>query len=261
MDHETIRKIIDTIEEVGYCVLPSVLSTDEADGMRRVIDTLRQREGRLAAEVALDGNDEGLKAHGPIQVGHQRVVHIAAKHRAFLELLCHPVPLAIWERMLGADCICSTWTSNTVLPKGGKRHWHVDHPYWTMVPPFPAEPLTGQTIWCLDDFTEDNGATRFIPGSHRHTWLPDHARDQVQDGDVVVAPRGSVILAHGACWHSMGRNESDAPRTAVFGRFARSYIIPQEEMRLQLAGFESPSALVQRLFGANQYLPSKGIPY
>lgn len=246
MRESTIEAVAEAICDVGYVVLPSVLPDAQAAEFGRIVDELREREPRGDAQ----------------ELGHHRVLHIAAKHRAFVDLLCHPVVMQVWARILGPDFICSTWSSNTVLPNAGSRYWHVDHPYWTIAPPYPVEPaLTGQTIWCLDAFTADNGATLFIPGSHEREYMPEHLGNYDHEGVVVEAPRGSVILAHGACWHSMGINRTGTPRTAIFGRYARSFIIPQEEMKLQLRAIESPSPLVERLLGASQYVPQKGFPY
>jgi ectoine hydroxylase-related dioxygenase (phytanoyl-CoA dioxygenase family) len=189
-------------------------------------------------------------------------LHLAAKHEAFLDLMCHPLTIAVCQSYLGEDFVCSTWTSNTALPGADLTYWHVDHPYWTIAPPYPVEPpLTAHTIWCLDEFSEDNGATKFIPGSHRRTHLPDHNGDYDDEGVTVEAPVGSVIFAHGACWHSAGRNTTDASRTAIFGRYARSFIVTQEDMRGQLTAIASPSPLVERLLGAKQYVPQRGLPY
>jgi ectoine hydroxylase-related dioxygenase (phytanoyl-CoA dioxygenase family) len=241
-----VGAIARAIEEVGYCVVPAVVPPEQADALRAILDQLRVREARADAAA----------------LGHHRVLHIAAKDRQLLELMCHPLVLAVWERLLGPDFVCSTWSANTVLPLAGKTYWHVDHPYWTIAPPYQVDPiLTGQTIWCLDDFTASNGATRFIPGSHRRGHMPAHEADHDHEGVTLAAPRGSVILAHGACWHSMGRNETERPRTAIFGRYARSFIVLQEDMRQQLAALTSPSPLVRRLLGGEQYVPQRGFPY
>jgi ectoine hydroxylase-related dioxygenase (phytanoyl-CoA dioxygenase family) len=151
------------------------------------------------------------------------------------------------------------------MPRSGRtscRPITPDHPYWTIAPPYPVAPaLSGQTIWCLDDFTHDNGATRFIPGSHRRPHLPEDNGDYDAEGVTIEACLGSVILAHGACWHSMGKNRTDAPRTGIFGRYARSCIVPQEDMKLQLVAIQNPSPLVERLLGLRRYVPQKGFPY
>lgn len=246
MHAETVKHIADAIDEYGWCVVPSVLDPDTARVLREVVDVLRQSEPRP---------DVG-------DLGHHRVLHLAAKHPAFVDLMCHPLPLAVWDRMLGPDFVCSTWTANTLQPRAKVTYWHVDHPYWTIAPPYPVEPLlAGQTIWCLDDFSKANGATKFITGSHRRTQAPEHDGDYDHEATTVEAAAGSLILAHGACWHSMGHNTTDVPRTAIFGRYARSFIILQEDMQRQLAAVESPSRLVRRLLGAEQYVPQRGFPY
>lgn len=238
--------ILDAVEEYGFCVVPSVLPREQANQLRIIVDQLREHEAQP---------DGGC-------LGHQRVLHLAVKHPAFLALMCHPTTMAIYEKYLGQDFICSTWTSNTALPYADLTYWHVDHPYWTIAPPYPVDPpLTAHAIWCLDDFTADNGATKFIPRSHRRSKLPEHNGDYDHEGVTVEAPAGSLIVAHGATWHSAGRNATDRPRTAIFGRFARCFIIPQEDMKSQLAAIRDPSPLVQRLFGKKQYTPQGGLPY
>ncbi len=246
MRPERIDAIAEAIATHGFCVLPGLLPAALADRLRGLLDDLRAREPR--ADVA--------------ELGHHRVLHLAAKHPLFVQLMCHPVPMAVWARLLGSDFVCSTWTSNTVMPRAGKSYWHVDHPYWTMAAPYPVDlMLTGQTIWCLDDFSAENGATKFVPGSHRRPHLPEHEADHDFEAVTIEAPRGSLILGHGACWHSVGENGTDAPRTGIFGRYARSFIVLQEEMKLQLPAIERPSPVVERLLGAHQYVPQKGFPY
>ena len=62
--------------------------------------------------------------------------------------------------------ICSTWSANTAYPGYEKYGWHPDYPYWWINQPWPLDKVCGQTIWLLDDFTEENGGTGFMPGSH-----------------------------------------------------------------------------------------------
>jgi ectoine hydroxylase-related dioxygenase (phytanoyl-CoA dioxygenase family) len=241
-----VEQTLTAMDEYGFCVIPGLLPNDEATGLRKIIDQLRERESKP------DGG----------QLGHQRVLHLAAKHPAFVALMCHPVTVAVYERYLGVDFVCSTWTTNTSLPDADLTYWHVDHPYWTIAPPYPVDPaLTAHAIWCLDEFSESNGATKFISGSHRRTNLPQHNGNYDHEGVSVEAPAGSLIVAHGAIWHSAGRNSSGQPRTAIFGRYARSFVVPQEDMKCQLGVIENPSPLVERLLGKNRYFPQRELPY
>jgi ectoine hydroxylase-related dioxygenase (phytanoyl-CoA dioxygenase family) len=62
--------------------------------------------------------------------------------------------------------------------------------------------LSAATIWAINDFTADNGATVVIPGSHR---LDDHRKPTDADERVsVVMPAGSVVFFVGTLWHGGG---------------------------------------------------------
>jgi ectoine hydroxylase-related dioxygenase (phytanoyl-CoA dioxygenase family) len=241
-----LRSILATLDEHGFCVVPSVLSRVEAGRLSRIVLDLQEAEARPDAD----------------HLGHRRVLHLLAKHPVFVELMCHPLTMAVQEAYLGPDFVCSTWSSNCALPGSNLTYWHVDHPYWTIAPPYPVDPpLTGHTIWCLTDLTEVTGGTKFIKGSHRRMHLPEHNGDYDHEGYSPDAPAGSVIFAHGACWHSAGHNRSEQPRVAIFARYARSFVIPQEDLKQQRTALDRPSELVQRLMGAKQYVPQRGYPY
>lgn len=251
-----VNATLDAVNEFGFCVIPNVLPPDRTAALRCVVDEVRERESPQAVG-RVNVNDHASRADG-----HQRVLHLVEKHPAFVDLMCHPLAMAIYSRYLGSDFVCSTWTCNTALPGADLTYWHVDHPYWTIAPPYPVEPpLTAHAIWCLDDFSERNGATKVVPGSHRRTHLPEDNGNYDPEGVTIEAPTGSLIVAHGAIWHSAGCNTTTQPRTAVFGRFARSFMVLQEDMKRQLQAIPSPTPLVERLLGKNQYVPRPGLPY
>lgn len=246
MEAALLARITWALDEHGYCVVPRLLRPDIAERLRELLDRLRALEPRPDVE----------------ELGHHRVLHLPVKHQAFIDLLCHPLALAVSEAYLGADFICSSITANTVVPHADPRYWHVDHPYWAIAQPYPVQPaLSWQAIWCLDDYAADNGATEVIPGSHRRPCLPVHDADHSFESRPIEAPLGSLILTHGALWHSMGRNDTDAPRTAVLVKYARSFVIPQEDMQRQLELLGETTPLVRRLFCADQYIPQRGFPY
>lgn len=237
-----IDAILRAIDDRGFCVVPSVISTDEADHARELIG------GMLAAE-----HNEQVA-----QSCHQRVFHIAVKHRMFLDLMCHPLVVAVWKKYLGEDVICSTWSSNTMHPGQASYDWHADYPYWSITPPWPAGNFTGQTIWMLDDFTEENGATGVVPYSHRklHPPTPEEKRAPRNDCEFATGIRGSVVFLHGAFWHSGRPNLTAKSRTGLLGMYLRPFCVPMENMRAQLAQIDSPSDIAKQLLGANQRQPS-----
>jgi len=242
----TVERIVSTMDDVGYCVVPNVLSREDASALADIVLALQANEARD------DTSD----------LGHCRVLHLLAKHPVFVQLLAHSLVVAVNESYLGPDCVCSTFSSNCAMSGADLSYWHCDHPYWTIAPPYQVDPpLTAHTIWCLTDLTEEAGGTKFVPGSHRRPFLPEHEGDYDHEGQTPHAPAGSIIFAHGATWHSAGHNQSNDPRIGIFVRYARSFMIPQEDMQAQLVAIEDPSSLVRRLMGADQYVPQRGYPY
>ncbi len=230
------------ISERGYCFLPSVIAPAEAD------------EARMALEPLLDeeATDEirGAKT--------QRVGGIAYKHPIFADLLAHPLIVSIWQKYLDDDAvICSTWSANTAYPGFDKYGWHPDYPYWWINQPWPLEKVCGQTIWLLDDFTEENGGTGFMPGSHLKGHSPPREWNEhwPPDARILTGLRGSALVFHGALWHSARPNRSDQARSALLGMYTRPFFLTQEDMLAQLDKVENPSAMVRQLMGAERHQP------
>ena len=96
-----VDRIIAEIEERSYCIIPSVISPEEADEARVIL-------GRSAG----GGGDRRFSRAAKTQ----RVGGIAVKHPIFVELMAHPLIVAIWKKYLDDDVICSTWTANTSYP-------------------------------------------------------------------------------------------------------------------------------------------------
>jgi len=80
-------------------------------------------------------------------------------------------------------------------------------------------------IIMVDEFRSDNGATRFVPGSHNWPTIPD---DPIKDPDadherqlLACGPAGSVILYNGSVWHGLSANQTSEPRRSIQGAFIR----------------------------------------
>lgn len=243
---ERVERTLEEIRERGFTVVPDLLSTDEAERLRLAVE-----------EIVLAEAPE--KRHA---TGHQRGLLLAVKNRIFLEPLCHPFVLAVWRRYLGEDVICSSLSSNTLWPGCTEQYWHVDYPHWTMAEPYPTFPLAAQTLWMLDDFTEDNGATAAIPGSHLRDRLPRLESGWTDEAVILTGRKGSAIMADGGFWHTPRPNRTDRFRSTLLVKYIRSFCIPQEDMRYQLSRIDDPPEEVRHLFGETQYEPTRpGDPY
>jgi ectoine hydroxylase-related dioxygenase (phytanoyl-CoA dioxygenase family) len=241
-----LEEISKALEDPGVCVVKDVLPCAVVDGLAQVLEQIRAQEWR--------------SVHA--KTGHQRVLDIAVKHRGFSALLEHPLMLAVWRRYLGSDMVCSTWSANVIFPDAGEVYWHCDHPYWTIDEPYVVSiPLTGQAIWMLDDFKEESGATAFVPNSHRIPHLPRLGSSWTDDAVFACGSRGSVILAAGALWHTSTANRSKKQRAALLARYARGFIVTQEDMVGQLNEIANPSDNLVQLLGGKRYRPQRGFPY
>src|SRR3954453_16842996 len=94
----------------------------------------------------------------------------------------------------------------------------------------PHRPTVCNSMWALTDFTEANGATRIIPGSH----LRDHNPDYGAPYDSIAAemPKGAVLVWHGSLWHGGGANTTGERRVGVAMNYCAGYIRQQENQQL-----------------------------
>ncbi|NJR74373.1 MAG: hypothetical protein HC773_13405, partial [Scytonema sp. CRU_2_7] len=106
---------------------------------------------------------------------------------------------------------------------------HVDYPYWTMKPPFPTYPIMEvQVIWMVEDFTEENGAPLFTPGSQKLCSPPDLVHFS-KTAEKVTGKAGSVVVSHGLCWHDTSVNATEKPRVSILGNYGPKFVRPLED--------------------------------
>ncbi|MCH2662390.1 phytanoyl-CoA dioxygenase family protein [bacterium] len=206
------------LDEEGYVVIPEVLSVAE-------IASYRARLLELAAAERADGSG---RVHSEGRGQHVR--WLVNKGREFERLVAHPRVVPYFEHLLGPDYTLSTLTSNLIYPGAADHPFHIDNALSAMPEPLPSFPMFVNSLWLLDDFTPENGGTRFVPGSHR--WLqkppPAGAPQALGHPDEVRlrAPAGSVFLFNGATWHATGSNETDEARVCLICFCCRSFLKP-----------------------------------
>ncbi len=96
--------------------------------------------------------------------------------------------------------------------------------------PFPkGYEVQLNTLWAMDDFTEENGATRVIPGSNHYD---DKLRFRHQDTEGAEMERGSVFLYTGSVYHGGGANQSDAVRMGLNVTYNLGFLRQEENQYL-----------------------------
>jgi ectoine hydroxylase-related dioxygenase (phytanoyl-CoA dioxygenase family) len=204
------------LEDLGLCVLPSVLSGGDASNLRELALTLatERRQGGL-----WNGTAESV----------QKVPMLINAGREFATLATHDALWPLLEHVLGPDFLLSNFSASIAHPlksdppHDSERTLHHDEGYVTT--PAPPYAVTAVAMWPLDDFTANNGATRVVARSHREGRLPTGNDDQ--QSVPVEAPSGSVIVWDGRLFHRTGDNITDRSRVAVLAYYCRPWIRTQ----------------------------------
>lgn len=227
------------IEERGYTIVEAALSTECADALTADLERL---EGALNIRPSANAF-EGAKT--------VRVYNLLAHGELYEGIPVHENVLPVVEAVLDAGCLVSSLSSIGIDPGEVAQPVHADDQLIPLAKPHAA--LVCNSMWALSDFTEANGATRIVPGSHRS----DHSPDYLSEVDTVAAemPRGSVMIYHGSLWHGGGANRTDARRLGIAMNYCAGYVRQQENQQLGLAvervrGF---SPRLQELVGYGVY--------
>jgi hypothetical protein len=202
----------------GFCILPDIIGEQHVDRVRTrlwgVVDELR-RSGQGTHSSFLDPNPANV-----------RVYDLPEHDPLFLDLLTFPAAMAQVRALFGLDAIVSNFTANIARPGAQPMRMHSDMAL--VLPPPWHECWAMNVIWCLDDICEANGATRYLPGSHRFTQMSDVPPDGESRMKAFEAKAGSIIVMDGRLWHSSGANTtSDDDRALLFAYYTRPFIRQQ----------------------------------
>jgi hypothetical protein len=146
-----------------------------------------------------------------------RVSDFVNRGAAFDDIYLYPCLLEACRLVIGGPFKLSSLLARTLRPHQPAQGLHVD------VQAASADwPLFG-FILMVDEFRPDNGATRFVPGSHRQPGPPkDASTDPAADhpGQVLACgPAGALLIFNGSTWHGHTANRSDHPRRSLQGFF------------------------------------------
>ena len=238
--HPLTDRIVADLDRDGYAVAEQLLSADEAkdvrDGLREVLD-----------RTPLGRNDfEGYQT--------RRIYALFAKSRAFDALAVHPLLLSVLDRVLGPSYQLSAPTGIEIGPGEKAQVLHTDDGIYPLPRPHPEVVLN--TMWALDDFTLDNGATRVVPGSHKWT----DRRPSEDETVSVTMPAGSVLFIVGNLWHGGGENRTERTRLGVLLEYAAGWLRQQENHILAVPPdvVRTLEPRLQELLGYNIHPPFVG---
>lgn len=219
---------IAAIERDGFTVIEDFLSPEVLAEVRRVL--------ALYLDSNMGRNDfEGTKT--------ERIYTLVARARVFWDIVLDARVMQLCEKFLLPNFLLTASQAIRILPGETPQPIHSDDAYHLIPRPRPMISLS--TIVAVDAFTETNGATTVIPGSH--LWSEEEVQDQFalampesDEGQArlaakarpAVMPAGACLVFAGTLLHGGGRNTSDSARCAFSNQYCQPWARPQENFFL-----------------------------
>ncbi|MGH6910167.1 MAG: phytanoyl-CoA dioxygenase family protein [Phenylobacterium sp.] len=225
MDKPTSRFDTDAhaaeIRERGYTIIPDFL---DAATLAKVRETLAPYLGSHHGR-----NDfEGFLT--------ERVYTLVARGKVFEDVTEEPRLLALLDRFLQPNYLLTASQAIRINPGENAQGLHTDDSFYRQPRPRPAISYT--MIAAVDDFTEANGATQVIPGSH--LWGDPGAADRPDPAEMakmqvpLEMPAGACVVFPGTLVHQGGANRTDKPRQAFTNQYCEGWARTQENFYLSI---------------------------
>ena len=207
-----LEKVLLHLKLDGFCVVEGVVPPEDVQTIRREVEAV------MAAQGSAD-----------TYAGVSSAFDVLDSIPTFLPYLANEKVMAVAREWFG-DHVRISYTGSMITEPGNERgRWHADWPYnqekAAHVPaPYPDYPFQLSSIWMISEFTDENGGTWIVPGSHRTSDNPT--------GDIGVplfepypterhatGPAGSVFLFDSRLWHATASNESNGRRISMIVRY------------------------------------------
>ncbi|MBI1815708.1 MAG: phytanoyl-CoA dioxygenase family protein [Deltaproteobacteria bacterium] len=238
-DTNSITTHLDRIHRDGFTIIEHAIEPQLIDDLVADLDRLERQLNVKPANNPFEGSKT------------VRIYNLLVHGAAFERIPAHESVLPIVEGVLDPGCLISSLSSIAICGGEITQPIHADDQLLPIAK--PHVPTVCNTMWALTDFTEINGATRVIPGSH----LSDHSPTfgEVYESIPAEMPKGSVLVWHGSLWHGGGANRTDQRRIGIAMNYCAGYIRQQENQQLGIpreiaAGF---SPRLRELVGYSIY--------
>ncbi len=203
------------LDKNGYVALGQLLTDDELIAVNGRIDELLRSEGDNAGSELF----ESKYIRHPKEEGADRLADLVNKGSIFDIFYTYDRVLSGITAVLGDQFKLSSLNYRAAKPGQGHQKLHIDY----------KNAVAGEgykvcnSIWLLDDFTENNGATRIVPGTHKFDRLP---ADEMDDPNLphpneilIKAPAGSVFIFNSHVWHGGTTNQTTKYRRSIHSYF------------------------------------------
>ena len=215
----------------GFVPIPGFLSPERLERLVLRLVTLFAEEGERAGSEFRQ------------EPGARRLANLVDKGAVFAECVADPGVLPYVAEVLGPRFKLSSLNARAALPGADQpQPLHVD----AGALPDAQGDWVCNTLWMLDDFTEENGALRVVPGSHRSGHRPEEAladpRLPHPDEVLVTGRAGDVVVMNAHLWHGGTANRTAGRRLALHAFYCR-WDKPQQQYQKALLREETVAGL------------------
>tara|TARA_B100000530_G_scaffold256463_1_gene170007 strand:+ start:456 stop:1346 length:891 start_codon:yes stop_codon:yes gene_type:complete len=213
----SIEEILQILDDDAGLIIDNFL---DEDGLERIKNDLKPY-----LEVTKNGQDEftGFET--------KRVGALMARSKTCQDLALNPLINQMADSFLGPHCESYQLHFTSAIqigPGESSQILHRDRGVWGGYIPRKIE-TQFSTVWAINDFTKENGATQVVPGSHK--WHKD--REPLPEEIAYAEMKaGSVFIYTGSVLHGGGTNVTEQPRLGVFLHYAPSWLRQEENQYL-----------------------------
>ncbi len=207
---------LDRLATDGYTVVVDAIALD-------VVEALVDDLARLEHDLGIGPAGNGFEGRSTV-----RIYNLLARDRLYQQVPVHPAVLPLVEGVLDPGCLVSSLSSIAIDPGEVAQPIHADDQVMPLDKPHEA--TVCNSMWALTEFSEANGATRVIPGSHRADHSPTYGA--AYDSIPAEMARGSVLVWHGSLWHGGGANTTGQRRVGLAMNYCAGWVRQQENQQL-----------------------------
>jgi ectoine hydroxylase-related dioxygenase (phytanoyl-CoA dioxygenase family) len=199
--------------------------------VERLVDPAQMDAARRQLAPWLDATPAGADAFAGRRT--RRTGGLVARSPLCRDFVAHPLVLDVVGRVLAHATNFHLHLTQVIAIGPGEPGQLIHRDQWAFdfFPFPPGYEVQCNTIWAMTDFSEENGATRVIPGSHR---LADKLQFQHADTVPAEMPAGSVVFYTGSMYHGAGANRSSDVRYGLNLTYALGWLRQEENQYLSV---------------------------
>jgi ectoine hydroxylase-related dioxygenase (phytanoyl-CoA dioxygenase family) len=231
-----LHEIAEQVRRLGYATIDSGYSFQEIVAIAEAFERTRERYIAHWGETRLKSVDEYNTMRAPLLHGDA----------VFVELATNKILLQLVSLLIDGKFVLNQQNGiiNPSKQQYNQGQWHRDLPYQHYV---SSRPLAINALFCVDDFTKENGSTFVLPASHKAPNFP--SVDYIRRNAVQVeAKKGHFIVLDCMLFHSGGFNHTPDVRRGVNHVYSIPYFKQQINLPQNLAGLNTTEE-VQELLG------------